>query len=151
MNMTPDEHALAVKLIWDDKVGPSITTDLELSELLAEDLRKVGVNIIRVGRKPRSRNKFIVFDIEIVCILGFDISFLTEKEAQDWHNAKNRSISTLSKAPDLAFEPVKTGKRVETLWWSQAFNICYRLGGVNLCKEKILIKRGKAAGMKYGL
>lgn len=149
--MTNDEYLIATSMIWDPVIGPDITTNLEISELLASDLRNIGINVVNVGRKPRSRNKFIVFDIEIAVINGFDMKFLTDKDAQAWHSAKNRSIATLTKAPDRAFEPLTTTKSVEMFWWSQAFNLCYRLGGIKLCERRILVKSGKFIGVKFGL
>ena len=149
--MTQEEFKMAKDIIWDGELGPQITCDTEISNLLAEDLKSAGIKVARVGRKPRSRQKFIVFDIEVVRIVGLDMMFLSEEEAQDWHKAKNRSLKTLMKAPDEAFQPVKVEIHTEMLWWSQAFNLAYRLEAVNLCKERILKKRGVVIGRRYGL
>lgn len=149
--MTQEEFKLANEILWDNELGPKITTDLEASNSLAEDLKAVGVKVVRVGRKPRSRNKYILFDVEVVRIVGLDMMFLNEEEAQAWHRAKNRSLRTLMKAPEEAFQPVKVEKHTEMIWWSQAFSLAYRLGAVNLSKEPVLRKRGAITGKKYGL
>jgi hypothetical protein len=149
--MTHEEFNTGKTIIWDGQLGITVTTDQALSELLAEDLRSVGIEVTRVGRKPRSRNKFILFTIKVVRIKGLDMMFLSEKDAQDWHRSKNRSIRTLMKAPDEAFNGVETEEAEEMLWWSQAFNMAYRLGAINLSKDGILKSRGTLTGRKYGL
>jgi hypothetical protein len=149
--MTPDEFKIGDQIIWDSTLGVTVTTDQELSEKLAEDLRSGGVKVTRVGRKPRSRNKYILFTIEVVRIKGLDMMFLSEEEAQAWHQAKNRSLRTLMKAPEEAFAPVETEKQEEMIWWSQAYKLAYRLGGISQAKDGILRKRGVLVGSKYGL
>jgi len=148
--MTPEEFKIGEQIIWDPTLGV-LTCDPEASEALAEDLRSVGINVTRVGRKPRSRNKFILFTIDTIRIKGLDMMFLTEEEAQAWHKAKNRSLRTLMKAPEEAFQPVVTEKAEEMLYWSQAFKLAYRLEAINLSKEHILRKRGALYGTKYGI
>lgn len=149
--MTNEEYTLANSIIWDQALGHEVTCNQEVSEALASDLREAGVKVTRVGRKPRSRNKYIVFDIEVVRIKGLDMMFLSNEEAQAWHQAKNRSLKTLMKAPQSAFEPVETEAHTEMIWWSQAFNLAYRLGCINKSKDGILRPRGKFAGFKFGL
>ena len=148
--MTPEEFKIGEQIIWDAELGV-VTCDQEASEALAEDLRSVGINVTRVGRKPRSRNKFILFTIDTIRIKGLDMMFLTEEEAQAWHKAKNRSLRTLMKAPEEAFQPVVTEKAEEMLYWSQAYRLAYRLEAINLSKEHILRKRGTLYGNKYGI
>lgn len=151
MAMTIEEFNLGNELLWDAKIGPSITTNQEISEKLANDLREAGISVTRVGRKPRSRQKFILFEIEAVRIVGLEMAFLTVEEAQDWHQAKNRSIKTMMKAPNEAFEPVKTEKSTEILYWVQAFKLAFRAGKIEHAKEDILRHRGTLYGKKYGL
>lgn len=150
-HMSKEEFDLGYKLIWDAELGSKITCDPELSEKLALDLREAGINVTRVGRKPRSRNKFILFEIECVRIEGLDMMFLTEEEAQNWHKAKNRSLRTLMKAPDEAFNEIKTEKCTEMLWWSQAYKLTYRVGKITHAKEGILKRRGSMYGKSFGL
>ena len=149
--MTNEEYNLATSIIWDPAIGHEVTCNQEVSEALASDLRAAGVTVVRVGKKPRSRNKYIVFDIDVVRIKGLDMMFLSEEEAQAWHQAKNRSLKTLMKAPQSAFAPVETEKHTEMIWWSQAFNLAYRLDCINQSREGILRPRGKFAGSKFGL
>lgn len=149
--MTNEEYNLANSIIWDQGIGHEVTCSQEVSEALATDLRASGVTVTRVGRKPRSRNKYILFDIEVVRIKGLDMMFLSNEEAQSWHQAKNRSLKTLMKAPQSAFEPVETEAHTEMVWWSQAFNLAYRLGCIDKSREGILRPRGKFAGNKFGL
>lgn len=148
--MTPEEFKIGEQIIWDAELGV-VTCDQVASEALAEDLRSVGINVTRVGRKPRSRNKFILFTIDTIRIKGLDMMFLTEEEAQAWHKAKNRSLRTLMKAPEEAFQPVVTEKAEEMIYWSQAYRLAYRLEAINLSKEHILRKRGVLMGNKYGI
>jgi hypothetical protein len=149
--MTNEEYNLGSSIIWDQAVGHEVTCNQEISEALAVDLRSGGVSVTRVGRKARSRNKYIVFDIEVVRIKGLDMMFLSEEEAQAWHQTKNRSLKTLMKAPQSAFGPIETEKHTEMIWWSQAFNLAYRLNCISKSKEGILRPRGKLAGNKFGL
>lgn len=150
-SMTETEYDLAVSLLWDAKIGPEITTNTELSELLADDLKSKGIIVTRVGRKPRSRSKWILFDIEVFKIKGLEMMFLSEEEARAWHLAKNRSFKTLVKAPKDAFKDVQLEKAIETIWWTGAFNLAWRIGAINKCKEGVLKKRGSFYGAKMGL
>ena len=63
--MTREDFKLAKDLLWDDNVSSNITTCPETSALLADELRSVGVEVVSLGRKHRSRNKFILFTIKV--------------------------------------------------------------------------------------
>ena len=106
--MTKEDFATALDILWHPTEGPKITTDQSISDLLGKALEEQGVQVIRVGRKPRSKNKFITFNLAVKKIAGMENMFLTEEDAQNWHDSKNRGLSTLMKAPDEAFDKVKT-------------------------------------------
>jgi len=149
--MTPEEFRLGNEIIWDNTLGPKVTTDPEVSEKLANDLRESGITVVKVARKPRSRNKFLLFDIEVIRIKDLDMTFLTHKDAQAWHKAKNRSVRTMMKAPDEAFSPVQTEKEIYTIYWSQAYKLAFRTGKIIHAREDILRQRGVLHGNKFGL
>ena len=148
--MTSQEYKEANNLLW-SAYGNKVTESPEISEILAEELRSAGVTVSRVGRKPRSRNKYILFDIEVFRIKGLDMMFLTDEEAQAWHSAKNRSLRTLMKAPEEAFGPVETEKSTEMIWWTQAFSLAHRLGKGDSALPHVLKLRGRVASDKFGL
>lgn len=150
--MTKDEFKLAKDIIWDNKYGAEVTSDTALSELLAKDLAEVGVIVKRIGRKPKSRNKFILFTIDVYKVKNMDLKFLSAEDAQNWQSAKNKGLNTLMKAPDEAFLPIETEIVEESLWWSQAMSLAYRLGSpLENSKAGILRKRGALAGEKFGV
>ena len=149
--MTNEEFKIGNDIIWNPSLGDKVTCNLEISEKLAKDLSESGIVVSRVGRKHRSRHKFIVFEIEVIRIVGLEMMFLSEEEAQDWHRSKNRSLKTLMKAPDEAFEPVKTEKGTEMLYWSQAYRLAFRNGSIKYAKEDILKQKGVMFGKKYGI
>jgi len=150
--MTKEDFAIALDILWHPTEGPKITTDQSISDLLGKALEEQGVQVIRVGRKPRSKNKFITFNLAVKKIVGMENMFLTEEDAQNWHDSKNRGLSTLMKAPDEAFDKVKTEDIETLLWWNQAFKLCYRLGGnLDEVAGHILKHRGRVAGEKVGL
>ena len=142
----------AKDILWNENLGHLITTNSEISEKLGEALQNAGVNVKRIGRKPRSRNKFLFFEIEVKKVVGGEQKFLTESEAKAWHNAKNRSLNTLMKAPNEAFEEVKTEPVTEMIWWNQAFSLAYRLGAdIDWVTERILKYRVVETSSKFGL
>jgi hypothetical protein len=150
--MTQQDFTTALDILWHETEGPKITTDQAISELLAKALQEQGVQVIRVGRKPRSKNKFITFNLAVKKVVGMENMFLTEEDAQNWHDSKNRGLSTLMKAPDEAFDKVKTEDHEALLWWNQAFKLCHRLGGnLDEVAAHIFKHRGRVAGEKVGL
>jgi hypothetical protein len=138
--MTPIEFKLAKEILFDPEVGKLITTDMEISESLKLDLLEVGVNVVKIAKRERSRNKYIHFTIKAFTVKGTEMKFLTIEDAQAWKTAKNKSIATLSKAPDEAFMPVECEEIDELLWWNQAMGLAYRLGSkLTHSKDAILI------------
>ena len=150
--MTKSEFKLAKDMVWDKEFGEKITADPELSESLKQDLIAVGVSVIRVGRKPKSKSKFILFTISAYKVKGMELKFLSPEDAQNWQTAKNKGLNTLMKAPDEAFTPVETELVEETIYWSQAMALAYRLGSpMTHSKENILKKRGAFVGQSFGI
>jgi hypothetical protein len=137
--MSSEEFSAAKEIIWDNEVGHLVTTNEQLSHDLSEALSSVGVVVKKVGRKPRSKNPFILFTIEVQRVKGIDLTFLTEEDAKRWHSSKNRNLNTLMKAPDEAFRELEVETVEEMIWWNQAFCLAHRLGaGMGSISEKIL-------------
>lgn len=150
--MTPEEFKLAKEIIFDNTLGPFVTSDENLSNDLAKDLAEVGVTVTKVGRKPKSRNKSINFTIDVKRVKGMELKFLSLEDAQAWQKAKNRGLNTLMKAPDEAFTPVEVEDVEEILWWNQAMSLAHRLGSsMTNSKEGILKRRGVLSAKKFGL
>ena len=150
--MDKQSFTTALDILWHETEGPKITTDPVVSEMLAKALVSKGVNVIKVGKKPRARGKWILFTIVTKGIVGMEQSFLTEEEAQEWHIAKNRGLNTLMKAPDEAFEPVKTEDREMALYWNQTFKLAHRIGcNLEEVAAEIMKHRGRVGAEKIGL
>lgn len=150
--ITEEQYQIAKDILWDDAINHLTTTSQEISEKLGEALKSVGVNVKRVGRKPRSRNKFILFEITVKRVSGMETKFLTLEEARNWHNAKNRNLNTLMKAPKEAFEDVKVEDSDEMIWWNQAFSLAYRLGAdLEQITERIMKTQASKAAIRFGV
>jgi len=143
---------MAIDILWHDIEGPKVSTDQELSEKLADCLRASGIQVTRVGRKPKSRSKWVLFTLEVWRVKGLEMSFLTPEEANAWQEAKSRSVSTLMKAPDEAFREPELEITEITLYWTQALKLAYRMGcNLESVLPQVLSHRGRVGAEKVGL
>jgi hypothetical protein len=150
--MNEQEFKVAKQLVWDTIIGKILSSNPELAEALGKDLSDIGVKVLRIGKKPKSRNESIVFTIGAYKVRNLDLKFLSEESAKNWHNAKNQGLNTLMKAPDEAFLPLVTEYVEEVIYLSQAISLAYRLGSLMPnSKEMILAKRGTFNGKTFGL
>jgi hypothetical protein len=150
--MTKEDFKFAKDLLWDDNVSHNITTNSETSHLLAEELRKAGVEVVSFGKKHRSRNKFILFTIRAYRVKGLETKFVTREHAEAWHKSKSMTLGTLTKAPDEAFGEVQLEEVEEMLWWNQAFSLAYRLGApLEKVGEAVLRYKGAHIAPKFGI
>lgn len=149
--MTQEEHDLGKKLIFDTETGKRITEDASLAELLKGDLERGGVRVSKVGKRPRSKWKTIVFTIWVMKVPELDVFFLTSAEAQEWHMAKSRTLSSLTKAPNEAFKPLNLDLVEKEIYWHQAWTLAWRLGTLRDAKEGVLKKRGALSARNFGL
>lgn len=151
--MKNEDFNRAKEILWDDEAGPRVTTDPGISEELKHAMELCGVKVLAVGKKPRSRNKFILFTIRVFKPVGdFDRKFLTEEDLRNWHLSKQRGLNTLMKAPDSAFGEVEIEETEEMIWWTQAFSLAHRIGApIDHIGERILKLKGIISAREYGI
>lgn len=150
--MKKEDFDLARKMLWDDNVSHYITTNIETSRLLSEELKNVGVNVVSFQRKYRSPNKFLLFTIKVFKVKGTEIKFMSTEDAKNWHKSKSMTLGSLTKAPDEAFEDVQLEEGEDTIWWAAAFNLAYRLGApLEEVNKEIIKYRGAQQALKFGI